>query len=162
MTKEQTETKREARRLQAERRQDSMTLILDHAEAEFAAKGYNGVTISSVAASAGVDTSLMRYYFGDKEKLYWSYHFLTGSFTFSLGRTGRIDRLSSGLVHSDNFLGIADRLPVFVAAGIRALCAPDGPPDLNSPSDEDRSPRGDCTKVNFTYARDERMQYDLG
>ena len=22
--------------------------------------------------------------------------------------------------------------------------------------------RGDCTKVNFTYARDERMQYDLG
>lgn len=242
MTKEQTETKREVRRLQTERRQDSMTLILDHAEAEFAAKGYNGVTISSVAASAGVDTSLMRYYFGDKEKLfaavfrrrapeanakrlaaldayrpslgnggtleglldafmrpafemadiddkhrnyasivayvnssrgkmyelmsetfdpvswvlvddmkillphaskeklYWSYHFLTGSFTFSLGRTGRIDRLSAGLVHSDNFLGIADRLPVFVAAGIRALCAPDGPPDLKPPSDEDRSP----------------------
>lgn len=201
-----------------------MSLILDHAEAEFAAKGYNGTTLASVATIAGVDTSLMRYYFGDKEQLfaavfrrrgplinaarhkaldayrrdfgdqgtleglieafvrpgfdfaqldeghrnyaaivayvnsakgamhslmsevfddvskvliedmqrlmpqapretlYWGYHFLTGAFTFSLGQTGRIDRISNGLVSSSDFAGIAQGLPTFVAAGIRALC----------------------------------------
>ena len=47
-----------------------MTLILDCAEAEFAEKGYNGTTLASVAELADVDTSLMRYYFGDKERLF--------------------------------------------------------------------------------------------
>jgi len=213
------------RRPNAERREESMTLILDHAEAEFASKGYNGTTLASVAAIAGIDTALMRYYFGDKEQLfaavfrrrgplinaarlralndyraahgnggtleglidafvrpgfefamlddghrnyaaivayvnsskgamhslmsevfdevsnvliddmqrlmpdvpretlYWGYHFLTGAFTFSLGQTGRIDRISDGEVRSSDFAGIADRLPIFVAAGIRALCS---------------------------------------
>ncbi|WP_204271899.1 hypothetical protein, partial [Escherichia coli] len=54
---------------------------------------------------------------------YWGYHFLTGAFTFSLGQTGRIDRISEGSVSSEDFAGIADRLPAFVAAGIRALAA---------------------------------------
>jgi AcrR family transcriptional regulator len=216
-----------SRRPNAERREESMTLILDHAEAEFAVKGYNGTTLASVAEVAGVDTALMRYYFGDKEKLfdavfrrrgplinaarfealeeyrvrtgdkgtlegvieafvrpgfdlaqrddghrnyaaivayvnsskgamhslmsevfdevsreliehmervmpeaprevlYWGYHFLTGAFTFSLGQTGRIDRISGGEVLSSDFAGMADRLPAFVAGGIRALCALD-------------------------------------
>lgn len=212
------------RRPNAERREESMTLILDHAEAEFASKGYNGATLASVAEVAGVDRALMRYYFGDKEQLfaavfrrrgplanearykaleayhartgdagtlegvidafvrpafemaqrdeghrnyaaivayvnsskgamhslmaevfddlsgtlikhmqrvmpkapsealYWGYHFLTGAFTFSLGQTGRIDRISKDEVHSSDFSGMADHLPIFVAAGIRALC----------------------------------------
>ena len=58
------------RKPQAKRRSESMTLILDSAEAEFAEKGYNGATLASVAQVAGVDTSLMRYYFGDKERLF--------------------------------------------------------------------------------------------
>jgi AcrR family transcriptional regulator len=221
------------RKPNAERREESMTLILDHAEAEFAHKGYNGTTLASVAEIAGVDTALMRYYFGDKEKLfaavfrrrgpkinaaryealdayrarygdkgtleglidafvrpgfemaqldeghrnyaaivayvnsskgamhslmsevfdelsavliadmqrlmpdapreaiYWGYHFLTGAFTFSLGQTGRIDRISAGAVSSSDFAGIADRLPAFVAAGIRALCLSATPPDTD-------------------------------
>ena len=208
-----------------------MTLILDHAEAEFASKGYNGTTLASVAAMAGVDTALMRYYFGGKEelfaavfrrrgplvnsarrkalddyracygeqgtleglidafvrpgfefamlndghrnyaaivayvnssrgtmhslmsevfdevsniliddmqrlmpdvprtKLYWGYHFLTGAFTFSLGQTGRIDQISDGEVCSSDLAGIADRLPAFAAAGIRALCGAVQPSD---------------------------------
>jgi AcrR family transcriptional regulator len=212
-----------SRRSNAERREESMTIILDHAEAEFASKGYDGTTFVSVAEAAGVDAALMRYYFGDKEKLfaavfrrrgpevnalriraldeyrtaeggqgtleglieaftrpgfefgslseghrnyaaivafvnssrgtmhalmsevfdnvsrvliddmqrlmpdvpretlYWGYHFFTGAFTFSLGQTGRIDRISGGVVSSEDFAGIADRLPAFVAAGIRAL-----------------------------------------
>lgn len=59
-------------------------------------------------------------------EIYWAYHFLTGTFTFSLGQTGRIDTLSGGLVSSKDALGIADRLPVTIAAGIRALCDPKG------------------------------------
>ncbi len=47
-----------------------MTLILDNAEAEFAWKGYDGTSLTSVAKAAGVDTALMRYYFGDKESLF--------------------------------------------------------------------------------------------
>ena len=201
-----------------------MSLILDCAEALFAERGYNGVTLNDVAQEATVDTSLMRYYFGDKQQLfravfmrrgavinelrlaamadyrasagdnfrlegiidaftrpafekmaadegwrnfmaivayvnssrgylralmsetfdavshelladmrrlfpnapeneiYWSYHFLTGSFTFSLGQTGRVDTLSNGLVRSADALAMADRLPIVLAAGIRALC----------------------------------------
>ena len=213
-----------SKRAQSERRRASMALILDCAEALFAEKGYNGVTLSEVAQEARVDTSLMRYYFGDKQQLFravftrrgpiinelrlkamaeyraaagdklelegivaaftrpcfeqmsvdqgwrnymaiiayvnssrgylrslmsetfdavshellrdmrrifpetpdqelfWSYHFLTGAFTFSLGQTGRVDTLSNGLCSSEDALAIADRLPITISAGIRALC----------------------------------------
>ncbi|TAJ70238.1 MAG: TetR/AcrR family transcriptional regulator [Phenylobacterium sp.] len=56
------------------------------------------------------------------DELYWGYHFLTGAFTFSLGQTGRIDKLSEGAVSSKDMIAIADRLPVLIAAGIRGLC----------------------------------------
>jgi AcrR family transcriptional regulator len=57
-----------------------------------------------------------------EEDIYWGYHFLTGSFTFSLGETGRIDKLSNGRVSSRDVLEIANRLPTVIAAGIRAMC----------------------------------------
>lgn len=216
------------RRAQSERRRESMTLILDKAEALFARKGYNGVTLNEVAKAAGVDVALMRYYFGDKqqlfravfarrgpyvnelrlkamaeyraaagpdmtleglidafvrpafelmhadegwrnygaivayvnssrgelrglmsetfddvshtliadmrglmpgvpdEDLYWSYHFLTGAFTFSLGQTGRVDALSDGLCRSNDMMAIAERLPTAMASGIRAMCSRPG------------------------------------
>lgn len=57
-----------------------------------------------------------------EELLYWSYHYLSGGLTFSLGQTGRIDRMSSGLVRSDDFRSIARMLPILYAAGITALC----------------------------------------
>lgn len=201
-----------------------MALILDHAEAEFARNGYNGTTLARVAELAGIDAPLMRYYFGDKERLfkavfkrrgpasnrlnlasmaayraaagdamtlegiidaftrpsfelginnegwrnygaivayvnssggwlhrlmsetfdtvsteliadlrkvlphardedlYWSYHFLTGAYTFSLGQTERIDWISAGRVSSSDFAAIGRRLPVLLGAGIRAMC----------------------------------------
>lgn len=216
-------TKNGRRRPHAESRRESMTLILDCAEAEFAEKGYNGTTLASVAELADVDTSLMRYYFGDKERLfeavfmrrapasnarrqkamadyrasagdnmtlegivdaftrptfelgasdkgwrnygaivayvstshgihrtlmtrafdhvsyemladmkriiphaseedlYWAYFFMSGSYTFSLGQTERINVLSKGRVSSLDFATIARRLPVVIAAGIRAM-----------------------------------------
>lgn len=210
---------------QAERRRGAMGLILECAETEFAQNGYDGATFASVAARAGVDTSLVRYYFGDKEKLfaavfkrrapasnalrqrrmaayrakagpdmtlegiidaftrpsfelansdpgwrnyckivsyvnsasgefhdlmsecfdtvsreliadlravlptarnedlYWSYHFLTGAYTFSLGQTERIDTISGGAVSSHDFASISRRLPMVLGAGIRAICS---------------------------------------
>lgn len=216
---------RKPRTPQSERREASMTHILDRAESLFAQRGYSGVTLNEVAQEAGVATALMRYYFGDKESLfkavfvrrgpevnnlrleamaryrasagdnptlvgfidafvrpafelmaadegwrnygaivayvnssrgeinrlmsqtfdrvsheliedmrrimpdvpdedlYWGYHFLTGAFTFSLGQTGRIDVISGGLCKSDDFDGIADRLPVTMAGGLAALFA---------------------------------------
>lgn len=211
------------RKRQTIRRQESMTLILDSAEAEFAWKGYDGTTLTSVAKVAGVDTALMRYYFGDKgslfqavfrrrgpavnkmrreafaryeaeagdnmtlegviaafihplqmsiddegwrnydalvafvnsssefrdlmsevfdetsqlllsymrkvlpgaseEAIYWGYHLLSGSLTFALGQTGRIDVISKGQVSSRDLGAIMERLPIVFGAGIRALCA---------------------------------------
>jgi AcrR family transcriptional regulator len=215
---------RKSRKSQGERRQKSMTLIMDTAEALFAEEGYNGVTLNEVAQAAGVDTSLMRYYFGDKQQLfravfrrrgpeindlrlkamaeyreaagknlqlegvidafvrpvflkmveddgwrnymaivayvnssrgilhtlmgetfhyvsrefiadlrriypkvaeselYWSYHFVTGSFTFSLGQTRRMDVLSEGLISSADCMAILERFPIALAGAIRAIC----------------------------------------
>ncbi|HEX4859284.1 MAG TPA: TetR family transcriptional regulator [Usitatibacteraceae bacterium] len=56
--------------------------------------------------------------------LYWCFQFLTGSLTLALSRTGRIDRLSSGLCHSDDLGAIEPRLIAYCAAGIRHVCAP--------------------------------------
>jgi AcrR family transcriptional regulator len=56
--------------------------------------------------------------------LFWCFQFLTGSLTLALSRTGRIDRLSSGLCHSDDLGTIEPRLIEYCAAGIRHVCAP--------------------------------------
>jgi len=39
----------------------------------------------------------------------------------TLGRTGRIDRLSGGLCHSDVFPAIKKRMAKFMAAGFKAI-----------------------------------------
>ena len=59
-----------SRRTQAERREASMTRILDKAEELFSQHGYYGVTLNDVAKHSGTDAALMRYYFGDKEQLF--------------------------------------------------------------------------------------------
>lgn len=60
----------------------------------------------------------------DEADLFWSYHFLSGALTLTLAETGRIDNLSGGLCHSSDIAAIKDRMPVFLAAGFRALCQP--------------------------------------
>jgi AcrR family transcriptional regulator len=230
------------KRAQADRRRESMTLILDQAEILFAQDGYYGVTLRDVADAAGVDTSLMRYYFGDKEKLfaavwerrspflndlksealaeyrakagdhmelegvieafvrppfelmmkdegwrhymsivafvnssrgmiatlmlndfdrvsrevlsdfarifpnapkerlYWGYHFLSGALTFSFGQTGRTDRLSDGMCNSRDAEAMLKRLPITLAAGIRALC--EAPPERFASTAPEGAKRG--------------------
>jgi len=57
-----------------------------------------------------------------EEDLFWGYHFVTGGLMLSLGRTGRIDKLSGGLCRSEDFDAIKQRMARFMAAGFIATC----------------------------------------
>lgn len=57
-----------------------------------------------------------------EEDLFWGYHFVTGGLMLSLGRTGRIDKLSGGLCKSEDFAAIKARMTRFMAAGFIATC----------------------------------------
>jgi AcrR family transcriptional regulator len=59
-----------------------------------------------------------------EEDIFWGYHFVTGSLMNTLARTGRIDRLSGGLCHSDDFDAVKQRMARFMAAGFLALAKP--------------------------------------
>lgn len=60
------------------------------------------------------------------EDLFWGYHFTTGALMLTLGRTGRIDRLSGGLCRSDDFAAIKQRMASFMAAGFLEICGGKG------------------------------------
>lgn len=55
------------------------------------------------------------------EDIFWGYHFVTGALMNTLARTGRIDRLSGGICHSDDFPEVKKRMAKFMAAGFLAL-----------------------------------------
>lgn len=55
------------------------------------------------------------------EDIFWGYHFVTGALMNTLARTGRIDRLSGGLCHSDDFPAVKKRMAKFMAAGFLSL-----------------------------------------
>jgi AcrR family transcriptional regulator len=57
------------------------------------------------------------------EDIFWGYHFVTGALMNTLARTGRIDRLSGGVCHSDDFGAVKQRIAKFMAAGFLALKA---------------------------------------
>ena len=56
-----------------------------------------------------------------REDLFWGYHFVTGALMLTLGRTGRIDRLSDGLCKSDDFESVKERMASFMAGGFHEL-----------------------------------------
>lgn len=58
-----------------------------------------------------------------RDDLFWGYHFVTGGLMLTLGRTGRIDKLSGGLCRSDDFDAVKERMARFMAAGFIATCA---------------------------------------
>src|ERR1700760_1599337 len=55
------------------------------------------------------------------EDIFWGYHFVTGALMNTLARTGRIDRLSGGICHSDDFPAVKRRLARFMGAGFLTL-----------------------------------------
>ena len=52
-----------------------------------------------------------------EEDIFWGYHFVTGALMNTLARTGRIDRLSGGLCHSNDFAAVKQRMAKFMAEG---------------------------------------------
>lgn len=56
-----------------------------------------------------------------EEDIFWGYHFVTGALMNTLARTGRIDRLSGGLCHSDDFMAVKARMARFMAVGFHTL-----------------------------------------
>jgi AcrR family transcriptional regulator len=56
-----------------------------------------------------------------EDRIFWGYHFVTGSLMNTLARTGRIDRLSGGLCRSDDFASVKRWMARFMAAGFLAL-----------------------------------------
>jgi AcrR family transcriptional regulator len=58
------------RRSKAEQRAESLEQMLDAAEELFSRHGLYGVTLKDVAQKVGVHTSLMHYYFDDKQDLF--------------------------------------------------------------------------------------------
>jgi AcrR family transcriptional regulator len=56
-----------------------------------------------------------------RERLFWGYHFVSGALILTLARTGRIDKLSDGLCHSDDLTSIKTYMAEFMAAGFHAL-----------------------------------------
>ncbi|MCH7862073.1 MAG: TetR family transcriptional regulator [Proteobacteria bacterium] len=57
-----------------------------------------------------------------EEDIFWGYHFVTGALMLTLARTGRIDKLSNGLCHSDDFAAVKERMASFMAAGFLEIC----------------------------------------
>jgi len=57
-----------------------------------------------------------------EEDIFWGYHFVTGALMVTLGRTGRIDKLSGGVCKSDDFPAIKQRMARFMAAGFLEIC----------------------------------------
>jgi AcrR family transcriptional regulator len=55
------------------------------------------------------------------EDIFWGYHFVTGALMNTLARTGRIERLSGGVCHSDDFPAVKKRIAKFMAAGFMTL-----------------------------------------
>ena len=218
---ERSKKKKRAPRTKAEQRAESLEQILDAAEYLFSKNGLYGVTLRDVAQRVGIHTTLLHYYFEDKQNLFeaafarragisssrrmaaleeyeakagarltvegalhafldtdldlymdadwmnyaalcarvsnspegaalmdvhfdpvvlklvsllkralpdyseedifWGYHFVTGALMNTLARTGRIDKLSNGVCHSDDFPAVKQRIAKFMAAGFRAL-----------------------------------------
>ena len=54
--------------------------------------------------------------------IFWGYHFVTGALMLTLGRTGRIDKLSGGICQSDDFPAIKSRMAKFMACGFIGIC----------------------------------------
>ncbi|MDP4530297.1 TetR/AcrR family transcriptional regulator [Alkalimonas delamerensis] len=60
------------------------------------------------------------------EKIFWCYHQLSGALALTFANTGRIDSLSGGLCHSDDFEAAYQVMVPFISAGFRQLCSDQG------------------------------------
>jgi TetR/AcrR family transcriptional regulator len=108
-----------ARPFPAEPAPDSRELLLIAALRSFAEKGFDGATTRDIATAAGVNHGLIRYYFGDKEKLWRAAvaqafsQLAAGIATVRDGPTVTTDRERAGLLIR-NYVRFVARHPEFV------------------------------------------------
>ena len=104
---------------------DARPAIIAAARAEFAAKGFAATSLRSVAAAAGVDPSLVRHYFGDKNGL------IAASLTLPFSPIERLEQvlalpteqLGEAIVRT--FIESWDPHATVVAALVKATVGPD-------------------------------------
>ncbi len=103
---EQTGPKRRGRRAGGE---DTRTALLDAAREVFIERGYEGATVRSIAAKAGVDAAMVNHWFGGKENL-----FAKAVLQLPFDPTALVERLLDGPPEQTgeriarNFVGIWD------------------------------------------------------
>ncbi|MFT5608728.1 MAG: AcrR family transcriptional regulator [Parvicella sp.] len=54
--------------------------------------------------------------------IYWCYQNMSGALTLTFAQTGRIDKLSNGKCHSNDFESAYDNMIPFMAAGFNKVC----------------------------------------
>jgi AcrR family transcriptional regulator len=105
---EQTEPKRRGRRSGGE---DTKAALLAAAREVFVERGYEGATVRSIAARAGVDAAMVNHWFGGKEGL-----FAKAVLQVPVDPNALVERLLDGPVEETgerivrNFLGVWDPL----------------------------------------------------
>lgn len=57
-----------------------------------------------------------------EENIFWGYNYFSGALSLTFTRTGRIDRLSAGVVSSDDITQAYEKMVPFIAAGFKQLC----------------------------------------
>jgi AcrR family transcriptional regulator len=63
-----------------------------------------------------------------EEDLLWCYQFLSGAMLLAFAQTGRIEKLSDGRMKSSDVAAVRARMPRYIAAGFKAICAGTSPP----------------------------------
>jgi len=75
------------------------------------------------------------------EDIFWGYHFVNAALMATMARTRRIDRLSGGICHLEDYAAVQARMAPFMAAGFIAICreraqarSANGDPPIPSPA----------------------------
>ncbi len=56
------------------------------------------------------------------EDIFWGYHFVNAGLMATVARTRRIERLSGGICHLDDYAAVQARMAPFMAAGFISIC----------------------------------------
>lgn len=102
-------------------KQNKEQLILEAAEQEFLAKGYDGARTTSIAQAAGVTHAMLHYYFRTKEQLFErivdeKFRLMAQSMLAAFGNPNQsvVERIIGGIELHFNYVAQNPQLPLFV------------------------------------------------
>ena len=101
--------------------QNKEQAILDAAEREFLAKGFDGARTTSIAEAAGVTHAMLHYYFRTKENIFerildQKMHLMGESVLTAFGQSGKpvLERIRDGIARHFDFIADNPELPRFI------------------------------------------------